>query len=389
MQIIPVNTPALATAFINMAPALYKNDPNYIQPLDKDVEEVFDEKKNKAFRFGKAQRWLLRDDKGNYIGRIAAFVNKKYKNKGDDVPVGGCGFFECINDQTAANMLFDTAKSWLQEQGMEAMDGPINFGERDRWWGLVTYGFQEPLYCMNYNPSYYVTLFEHYGFKTFFEQLCFFMKPKDPINKKIIHRLQAFEGNADFSFSTIKKNQLEKYAADFTIAYNKAWAGHGGLKQMSKEQVLIMFKKMAPVMDEHIVYFAYHKEDPIAIFVNLPDLNQWFKHLHGKFGLLQKLKFLWVKQFTRNKKFTGLVFGVVPEWQGKGVDAYLIGEAHKIIKSDKVPYTEYEMQWIGDFNPKMINIAKTLGDVEVSRKLATMRYLFDRDKEFVRHPIFS
>jgi len=199
----------------------------------------------------------------------------------------------------------------------------------------------------------------------------------------------------DFSFSTIKKNNLEKYAADFTIAYNKAWAGHGGLKQLSKEQVLLMFTKMKPVMDEHIIYFAYYKNEPIALFVNLPDLNQWFKYLHGKFGLLQKFKFLWVKNFIPNKKFTGLVFGVVPEWQGKGVDAYLISgvdaylisEAHKIIKSDAVPYTEYEMQWIGDFNPKMINIAKTLGDVEVSRKLATMRYLFNRNKEFVRHPI--
>jgi len=387
MQIIKVNTPHLEDVFITMPLELYKNDANYIRPLDKDIKEVFDAKKNKAFRFGKAERFLLKDDKENYIGRIAAFVNKKYKNKGDDIPVGGCGFFECLNNQDAANLLFDTAKDWLKQNGMEAMDGPINFGERDRWWGLVTLGYQEPLYCMNYNPPYYVQLFESYGFKIFFEQVCFFMKPKAPINKKFVERLKAFEHNSDFSFSTIKKINLEKYAGDFTIAYNKAWAGHGGLKQMSKEQVLIMFKKMAPVMDENIVYFAYYKNDPIAIFVNLPDLNQWFKHLHGKFGLLQKLKFLWVKKFTRNKKFTGLVFGVVPEWQGKGVDAYLIGEAHKIIKTDAVPYTEYEMQWIGDFNPKMINIAKTLGDVEISRKLATMRYLFDRNKEFVRHPI--
>lgn len=387
MQIIPVNTIALGKHFIDMAPALYENDANYIQPLDKDIAEVFDEKKNKAFRFGQAERWLLKDETGNYIGRIAAFINKKYKNKGDDVPVGGIGFFECINHQQAANMLLDTAKSWLQQHGMQAMDGPINFGERDRWWGMVTLGYQEPLYCMNYNPPYYVTLFENYGFKTFFEQVCFFMKPKDPIHKKFTDRMAAIENNSDFSFSTIQKNNLEKYAADFAIAYNKAWAGHGGLKQMSKEQVLIMFKKMKPVMDENVVYFAYYKNDPIAIFVNLPDLNQWFKYLHGKFGLLQKLKFLWVKKFIPNKKFTGLVFGVVPEWQGKGVDAYLIGKAHEIIKSDKVPYTEYEMQWIGDFNPKMINIAKTLGDVQVSRKLATMRYLFDREKEFVRHPI--
>ncbi|RYY50141.1 MAG: hypothetical protein EOO06_05050 [Chitinophagaceae bacterium] len=387
MQIIPVDSPATQRQFLDVPRLLYRNDPNWIQPLDKDVEDVFDEKKNKAFRFGKVQRWLLKNDKNELIGRIAAFVNSKYKNKGDDVPVGGCGFFESIDSQDAANLLFDTAKHWLQQHGMEAMDGPINFGERDRWWGLVTKGFMEPLYCMNYNPEYYVKLFETYGFKLYFDQVCFSMKSKEPLSAKMWDRYNAIAKDPDFSAGTIKKNQLEKYADDFATVYNKAWAGHGGLKQLSKEQVLIMFKKMKPVMDERIVWFAYYKKDPIAIFVNLPDLNQWFKHLHGKFGLLQKLKFLWLKQFGTNRKFNGLVFGVVPEWHGKGVDAYMIGASAKVIQSDKVPYTDYEMQWIGDFNPKMLNIAASLGDVHRSRNLTTYRYLFNREKEFQRHPI--
>ena len=56
------------------------------------------------------------------------------------------------------------AKFASLQKGMEAMDGPINFGERDRWWGLITEGFTPPLYCMNYNPPYYIALFENYGF---------------------------------------------------------------------------------------------------------------------------------------------------------------------------------------------------------------------------------
>lgn len=387
MQIIPVDDLQARKDFLRVPVLLYRNDPNWIQPLDKDIEEVFDEKKNKAFRFGKLRRWLLKDGEGKLIGRIAAFVNSKYKNKGDDVPVGGCGFFECINDQAAANLLFDTAREWLKQQGMEAMDGPINFGERDRWWGLVTKGFMEPLYCMNYNPPYYIPLFEHYGFRLFFDQVCFSMLPKEPLKDKIWSRHDALEKDKNFSSAHIRKNELEKFAGDFATVYNKAWAGHGGLKQLSREQVLIMFKKMKPVMDERIVWFAYYKNDPVAIFINLPDLNQWFKHLHGKFGLLQKLKFLWLKQFSPNKKFTGLVFGVVPEWHGKGVDAYIIGESARLLQSDAMPYTDYEMQWIGDFNPKMLNIAASLGEVGRSRNLATYRYLFDRNKEFRRHPI--
>lgn len=389
MQLIQVNDNSTAQLFLQVAVQLYKTDKNWIRPLDKDINDVFDPKKNKAFRFGESQRWILKNNNGQLIGRIASFVNKKYKNKGDDVPVGGIGFFECINDQHAADLLLNTAKEWLQQKGMEAMDGPINFGERDRWWGLVTMGFNEPLYCMNYNPPYYVQLFENYGFKTFFNQICVGIHPKKPLTQKLFDRYAVFEKDPDFSARHIQKNQLEKFAIDFTTVYNKAWAGHGGLKQLSKDQVMIMFNQMKPVMDEKIVWFAYHHQEPIAIFVNLPDLNQWFKYLNGKFGLLQKLKFLWLKKFRPNKKFNGLVFGVVPEWQGKGVDAFIIVASSKIIQSPQVSYTEYEMQWIGDFNPKMLNVAEGIGETFRSRNLVTYRYLFDRSREFKRHPVFE
>ena len=386
MQLIPVKNAVTAKQFLQVAVTVYKDDPNWIRPLDKDIEEVFDPKKNKAFRFGEVERWILLNEEGGVIGRIAAFVNKKYKNKGDDVPVGGVGFFECINSQEAADLLLDNAKHWLLQKGMEAMDGPINFGERDRWWGLVTQGFNEPLYCMNYNPPYYQQLFEDYGFKVFFHQVCFGLHPQAPLTPKMFERHAKYDGDPDFTSQHIKKDKLEKFAGDFTTIYNKAWAGHGGLKQMAKEQVVLLFKKMKPVMDERIIWFAYYKEEPIAMFVNLPDLNQWFKHLDGKFGLLQKLKFLWIKKFRPNKKFCGIVFGVVPEWQGKGIDAFVVVESSKLIQTPAVTYTEYEMQWIGDFNPKMINIAESLGETFRSRNLITYRYLFDRTKEFKRHP---
>lgn len=386
MQIIPVTDPATAQEFLEVAVLLNSKDPQWIRPLDKDINETFDESKNKAYRFGEAIRWILKDDEGRLIGRIAAFTNKKYKNKGDEVPVGGCGFFECINNQAAADLLFDNARHWLSSKGMEAMDGPINFGERDRWWGLITEGYFEPLYCMNYNPPYYVTLFEHYGFRVFYNQVCFGLDAAKKLAPKTLERHRMHAVNPDISMRLIEKDKLEKYAVDFVTIYNKAWAGHGGLKQLAKEQVLLMFKKMKPVMDERVVYFAYHKEEPIAMFINLPDINQYFKHFKGKFGLMQKLEFVWRQRFRRSRKFVGLVFGIVPEWQGTGIDSFLIGECARIVQVDPLLYTQYEMQWIGDFNPKMINLAESFGDTFRSRNLATYRYLFDRTREFKRHP---
>jgi hypothetical protein len=385
MQLIEVSDKKTAKDFIGVNVLINKHDPNYIRPLDKDINEVFDPKKNKAFRHGTAKRWILKDQDGVLIGRIAAFVNKKYKNKGDDGPVGGCGFFDCINSQEAADILFDVAKHWLLQQGMEAMDGPINFGERDRWWGLLVEGFAPPVYCLNYNQPYYKTIFENYGFRGYFNQICFGLNVAKRVPQKFFDRHDAVAADPGFSSQHIRKNEMKKFAKDFTVIYNKAWAGHGGLKQISEQVVVKMFNAMKPVMDERINWFVYYNNEPIGAWINLPDLNQWFKYLNGKFDLWHKLKFLWIKRTKKCNKFVGIVFGIVPEFQGRGVDAYMIMEGAAVIQKGPI-YEDYEMQWIGEFNPKMINVAENLPSYR-SRKLTTYRYLFDRTKEFKPHPV--
>lgn len=389
MQLLPVKDKSTARQFLEVPVFIHQNNPQWIRPLDKDVEEVFDPGKNKLFRQkdNECERWILKDEQGKVIGRIAAFVNRKYKNIGDEQPTGGIGFFECIDDQQSADFMLDHAKQWLSERGMLAMDGPINFGERDRWWGLVVEGFHEPLYCMNYNPPYYQQLFENYGFQPFFNQVCFAMRVNTPVDKKFYERHAIFASDPDFHSEYLRKNNLDKYAADFCTVYNKAWAGHGGNKTLELRQAKKIMQAMKPVIDEHIVWFIYYKNEPIGCWLNLPDLNQWFKRLNGKFGLFQKLKFLWMKKFGKCNRFVGLVFGIVPEFQGKGADSYIIVEAAKIIQPE-ARYDYYEMQWIGDFNPKMINIAEKLGTYR-SRRLITYRYLFDRNKEFRRHPMIG
>ena len=144
---------------------------------------------------------------------------------------------------------------------------------------------------------------------------------------------------------------------------------------------------MKPVMDEKLIWFVYYKNEPIAFWINLPELNQIFRHFNGKFGLIEKLRFLWLKWKGKNSKFTGIVFGVVPEWQGKGIDHYMIMQGAKVMQ-DETHYTELELQWQGDFNPKILNISKNIG-AHQSRVLTTYRYLFDQTREFKRHPILN
>ena len=386
MKIYQDESPNLSD-FLKVNVKINKGNPNYIRPLDQDVRSVFDLKKNRFLKKGKACRWLLKDDSGELIGRIAAFVNPRYKNMGDKYKTGGIGFFDCIDDQEAANLLFDTGKKWLEEQGMEAMDGPINFGERDRWWGLLVEGFHAPPYGLNYNPPYYQKLFETYGFKNFYNQICWKMALSEDaqLSEKFYAAHERFEKDPDFTAQHYNKKQLKKFAQDFCDVYNGAWASHKGNKSMAVAQAVKMFKKMGPIVDGRIVWFAYHKGKPIAMWLNIPDINQMIRHLNGKFHLLAKIHFMILKWRKICRGMVGVVFGVVPEHQGTGVDYYMIVEGEKEIKTN-TKYRELELQWQGDFNPKMLNISKNL-EAEKARTLITYRYLFDQDAEFERHPI--
>lgn len=365
---------------------LYKKDRNYIRPLDKDIQNVFDPKKNKLLRDGEAIRWILKDDKGKSIGRVAAFINTKTARTFDQ-PTGGMGFFDCIDNQEAANTLLDACKNWLKERGMEAMDGPINFGDRDKWWGLLIDGFTPPNYGMHYNFPYYKRLLENYGFQLYFNQYTYYRKVNDPLPESYKEKADRILANPNYSFKHMDKKDLKKFTEDFRQVYNKGWAKHEGVKEMSEAQATGIMNTLKPVIDERIMWFAYYKDEAVGFFIAIPELNKLFKYVNGEMNLWGKLKFIFHKWRGACTTMYGIVFGITPEHQGKGVEAAMVVEAGRLVQGNpSIPYKELQMNWIGDFNPKMMHLVEHLGS-RIYKTHATYRYLFDRTKEFKRAAI--
>jgi hypothetical protein len=386
MKVIEVTNSATAKEFLMLPVRLYKNEKHWIRPLDKDINGIFDPKVNKYFRHGSCVRWILVNEKNETIGRVAAFINNKTA-KSTDYVTGGIGFFECIENKEAANILFDTGKEWLAERGMEAMDGPVNFGERDKWWGLLVDGFIDPNYSMPYNFPYYKKFFEDYGFKVYFEQYTYHRTVEAPLPEKFAEKADRIARDPKYTFESIKKNALEKYAEDFRFIYNKAWVKHSGVREMPKAQAMSIMKQMKPVLDEDLVWFAYYDKEPVAFFIMIPELNQIFRHLNGKLDAIGKLKFLYHKWRGTCKKMFGVAFGVIPEFQGKGLEGAIVVAAGKRIQP-RQRYTDFEMNWIGSFNPKMIRICESVGS-KVVKTHYTYRYIFDRTKEFRPAPVIE
>ncbi|MFN4147716.1 MAG: hypothetical protein ACK4GN_17975 [Runella sp.] len=378
--------------FLMLPVRLYAKNPYWIRPLDKDVEGTFDPQKNKYFKNGECVRWIAVDENGQTVGRVAAFINRSTVLKGNDQPTGGMGFFESIENQEVAFGLFDQCKQWLSERGMEAMDGPINFGERDRFWGLLVEGFdKEPLYGMGYHFPYYQKFFEAYGFQTYFDQKTFFLymakeKFMQRVNRMFFERAERVLAMPGYEFKHLNKRQLGTFAEDFRVIYNKAWASNLGSDEMTPEKAQGIMQRMKPILDEELMWFGYYEGKPIAFFIMLPELNQIFKHVNGKLDWIGKLKFLYHQLLKTNHKAFGVIFGVIPEFQGRGVESAIALSASKVAWRPNYQYTELELNWIGDFNPKMTRFAELLGGVP-HKIHKTYRYLFDRNKEFKRHPV--
>ncbi len=387
-RLYEVTSPALVREWLDLPKRLYRGNRNWVCPLDCDVLEVFDPVKNELFADGEAVRWIVRDASGTVVGRIAAFYNRE-KAALEEQPTGGCGFFECIDCQQVADLLFDAARLWLASRGMEAMDGPVNFGQRRDWWGLLVEGYEfQPLYRNPYNPPYYKELFEHYGFRNYFNQNSYIWRANvSEASERIFDRSERLLSMPGYHVENIDMKNLEDAAENFRVIYNKAWALFSGVKPMTQEEALQLLKQMRPLIDPDIVFFAYFNDEPIGFFITVPDLNRIIGKFNGRFGLLEKLRLLWdLKIRKRSDRIFGIIFGIAPEFHGKGVESAIMVRYWHFMMEQQTRYKTLELAWIGDFNPVMNRMIENYVCATRHKVHTTYRYLFDRTKEFHRCP---
>jgi hypothetical protein len=389
MQIVEVQNRQDKLEFHNFPRTLYKNDPFWICPLDSMIEDIFDPLKNLAFKNGEAVRWLLKDNNGNTIGRIAAFIDR-VKSATYRQPTGGCGFFEVIDDREAANTLFDTAKKWLAQRGMEAMDGPINFGRNDNYWGLLVDGFVQQGFGMPYNKKYYRSFFEDYGFRNYFDQYTSHRTLRNENNKiidfpeRIMKIAEWLTKRPGYSFLHFKFRDSRKFINDLCSIYNTTW---NYLKaDFTPIDPSIMYEAMHNVkhiIDEELIWFAYYNDKPIGFFILLPDFNQILRHLNGKLNLWNIIRILYYKMTREMTRMRAVVGGVLYSHQNTGVESAIFFNLYHVFKR-KPWLKELEISWVGDYNPKMMAIYEALG-AKIAKTHITYRYLINEKLPFSRY----
>ncbi len=386
MRLVEVNDKRTKKEFHKLPYLIYKNDSNWAAPLQGMVETIFDPEKNKTFRNGKAIRWILFDEKNKVIGRIAAFINFNLASTYEQ-PTGSCGFFECVDNQEAANILFEAAVKWNKDNGMKAMDGPMNFGENYVNHGLLVDGFIPQGYGMPYNPKYYHTLFSTFGFEIYFEQYSFHLDYSVPFPERFWKIAGWVAKKPQYTFKHFTFKEADKFIQDFCTIYDAAWSFHEHYKPIDPDDIKDFIINSKAILDPEMVWYAYDKEKPIAMFVMIPDINQILRKLNGKMNLVGILKFLYYKNTKTMTRTRIILMGVDPKYQRSGIESGIFWHQDQLMKK-KPQYTEVELSWAGDFNPKIIAIYEATG-AKKAKTHYTMRYMFDRTKKVTKAPVIG
>ncbi|MCF7803444.1 MAG: hypothetical protein K9N46_03070 [Candidatus Marinimicrobia bacterium] len=379
LEIRKVETKQMNQVFYTLPRKIYAGDDSWVQPLHSDIESVFDSEKNAFYQKGETVRYVaFLDDEP--VGRIAGMVNraKDYQQKPS---LGGFGFFESIDDDSVASALFDAVAGWLQARDLDGMRGPINFGETDRWWGLLIENFETvPAYGMNYNPSYYVDLLRRYGFTKRHGQLSYVIGLEKPLPERLVKIAGRVLGRTNIEIRMINTNRLESEAETIRHIYNTAWQEmdidnfFDTFTPLTKETVQQMIQELKPILLPEGAWLAFVNGEPASFVLTIPDINQALRYLNGKLNLLTLPRFLWHKR--KIDRLRVLAYGTIKKYRRLGLEAGMFVKGIRHFRDQHPRFTEVLAAWTGEENWLMQRSIEAVGGV-VYRRHSTFQKLFD------------
>jgi GNAT superfamily N-acetyltransferase len=303
---------------------LHARDPLWVPPLRRDVATLLSRSKNPFFEHAEAE-YFLAEREGEVVGRIGAIANRLHNETHHD-RVGFFGFFECVDDQAVADALFAAAAEWLRSHGFDTVRGPASFSVNDEC-GLLVDGFDTPpTLMMPHNPRYYLALLERAGFAKANDLLVYQGGAMDryvPVPERLARGTELIRQRQGI---TLRPLDMKRFAEDVNRIkeiYNLAWQKNWGFVPMTEHEIDHLAEQFKPVVIPDIVPFAEKDGKVIGFGIVLPDLNEVFQSNRGGYLLPVLPRLLWRLWRRDFKRARILLLGMLPEYQGKGVDAML------------------------------------------------------------------
>ena len=353
---IIVSTPDQMKQFLEFPYQHYTGDKNWIPPLRLMQKHTLDVAKNPFYQHAEAAFFLAKYN-GQPSGRIAAIHNKAY-NEYNGTNTGFFGFFESIDNQATADFLLKIAGDWLKKRGISDVIGPMNPGMLDEI-GILVNGFDlKPSIMMPYTKPYYDKLIKRAGYEKAMDLYTY----KVTQQSVAIDRIQRAEEIVKkrvpgITIRQVNLRYLEREVDIIHKVYNKAWARNWGFSEISYDEFRDLAEGLKKIIDPDIAHVAEIDGEPVGFSISLPDINQALQHMDGSLLPFGIFKYLYYKRQI-NRIRTALM-GVIPEYQKKGIEALLYGQA--VRKGLAKGYNEAEIGWLLESNQDMIRVAEKVG----------------------------
>lgn len=342
--------------FIDFLYSHYEGDEHFIPPLRMDQKKLINTKKNPYFENAEMALFIA-ECNGEIAGRISAVVDHRYNNE-HGTKTGHFGFFECIDDQQAADLLFRVALDWLRDKGMKDVLGPASPGMMDMI-GFLVEGFdKDPYIMMPYSKPYYEKLVLNAGFEPSMDLLAFLVEEKD-VDMDRVNRATdiVYKRNPSLKIRPVNLKKIDEEIEIVRYIYNLAWKDNWGFIPLTKKELKGLAAEFKLILDTDFAHVAEMDGKPVAFSIALLDYNQLFKTMNGKLFPFGFLKILFQKK--KIKQIRTMLMGVLPEYRGRGIDALL--HQKSIQNGPARDIRTSEISWILGNNKDMIRVAERIG----------------------------
>ena len=351
-KIVQVNSKKELTAFIDFPHDLYHGDPHYVPELFIAQKELLT---THPFHKHSSLQTFLTYDGDKITGRIAAILNNNhntYNRKND----GFFGFFDCINDQETANLLFTAAAKWLTDRGVdEKLIGPVNFSTNEAC-GTLIEGFDSPpMLMMTYNYPYYDDLIKNAGFAKQIDLIAWHWDGEN-YDDKSVRLLNALQERLKRNNIIIRKVNLKNFkeeVAKLRTVYNSAWDKNSGFVPLTDDEFAQLAKDLKLILDPDFAYVAEQEGKIVAFGLALPNLNEaLIKVKRGR--LLPTGIFTLLANKNKVQSIRIYALGVIDGYRKMGIEACLYGSIIREYK--RKGYKHAEAGWTLE-NNTLINEA--------------------------------
>jgi ribosomal protein S18 acetylase RimI-like enzyme len=314
--------------FIRFPHELYKNNPNWVPPLEFDEMNTFRRDKNPAYDNAEAAFWLAYKD-GRVVGRIAGIISRSYIESWGHKNAR-FGWIDFVDDAEVSKALLDTVEKWALEKGMTAVHGPLGFTDMDHE-GMLVEGFDElGTMATIYNHPYYPQHMERLGYEKDVDWIEFEITVPDAIPEKAqrIADIVREKRGVRVLEATHRKEMLP-YGRELFNVLNASFSHLYGFVQLSSKQIDLYIKQYFGFIDPDFVIILLDSDGKVAGFViAMPSLS---RALQKSGGRLFPLGFLHImRAMGKHNDRLDLYLGAIrPDYQGKGLDALLMTELTK------------------------------------------------------------